>query len=200
MFAKIIKNCNNLLLFDVNHSAAELAFDLEIVAGFGDAAAVGAFNRIYAQIVGAVVEGNYRISVDGVACEILLVYANAHGVLDVLGLHREVIGNFAYISKTFLLDRVDYAQVFLLRTVFYPRHRRAVKAEYHESDAYAKHCFVSCVHVFVGCADYDKYDAYGQTDCEKDCKCKLFVDCFFEIGSCVFHTFIVLQTGYLVNI
>ena len=158
----------SLLFLDVNHTSAIGAFDLQIVARLGYAAAVGALDGVYAQIVGAIVEGDYLCILNGIACEILLVYAHAHGVLYVFGLHGEVVCNLAYIAEALALDCVDDARIFFLRTVFYPCYRRAVKAEHRKRNAYAEHNFIYDVCVHVDCSDYYKNYAHGQTQREQN--------------------------------
>ena len=72
-------------LFNVYHSAAVFALDLQIVACLRDAAAVGALNGVQTEVVGTIVERNDFVFLDGVVCQILLVDAHAHCVYTSFG-------------------------------------------------------------------------------------------------------------------
>lgn len=101
-------------LFNVYHSAAVFALDLQVVACLRDAAAVGALNGVQAEVVGTIVEGDDFVFLDGVVCQILLVDAHAHCVYNFVWLHREMVCNFGCVSETFAFYRIDDASVLLL--------------------------------------------------------------------------------------
>lgn len=190
----------SLFLFYVNHTSAVVAFDLQIVARLGYAAAVRTLHGVRSDIVGTIVEWQNFGVLDCVVAKILLVYAHAHRVDNLVWLHRKVICDFGRISEPFALDCVDYARVFLLRRIAHPRNRRAVKSQHDEYDADCHNRRENRAAFFLAsCADDGHCDAQRKHNCERDGQYELFGQILLKFAFFVFHNFIVLQTQYLVK-
>ena len=185
-----------LFLFNVNHTSAVVAFDLQIVARLGYAAAVRTLHGVCSDIVGTIVEWQNFGVLDCVVAKILLVYAHAHRVDNLVWLHRKVICDFGRISEPFALDCVDYARVFLLRRIAHPRNRRAVKSQHDEYDADCHNRGENRSTVlFASCADDGHCNAQREHNRQNYAYKKsqgqiLLKFVYFFI---VFHTHIVLQ-------
>lgn len=183
-------------LFNVYHSAAVFALDLQVVACLRDAAAVGALNGVQAEVVGTIVEGDDFVFLDGVVCQILLVDAHAHCVYNFVWLHREMVCNFGCVSETFAFYRIDDASVLLFWCIGNPRHRRAVKSEHYKHDAYCHNRREKCASFFIArcanyCHCYAQREHNRQNYAYKKSQGQIllkFVNFFI-----VFHTHIVLQ-------